>query len=267
MNPPQVWKAVGAILLVCALQLYGQPTASGAATCTTFDPLGSTSTQPQSINPAGVITGYYFDANFVAHGFLRAPNGTLTTFDPPGYPNNTLAINSVGNSLAINPAATITGSYVDNISGYVHGFLRVTTGGEEQPPKVTFTTFDVPGPPGSPPQALTLWPSTRWGRSRDTTLTVAALLTASCGLPTVSSPPSIPRGPYSTSNRSTPRPSTRRERSRVFTQTQASCFTASCGPQYTVANGINPAGAIIGFYTENLHYTTARITLSCGPQR
>jgi hypothetical protein len=75
MNPQQVWKLVGAILLVFGLQLYGQRPASGAATYTTFDPLGSTGTQPQGINPAGAITGYYYDATGVAHGLVRAPTG------------------------------------------------------------------------------------------------------------------------------------------------------------------------------------------------
>ena len=52
-----------------------------AATYTTFDPAGSTYTQPQAISPAGAITGYYNDANGTPHGFLRARNGTLTPFD------------------------------------------------------------------------------------------------------------------------------------------------------------------------------------------
>ena len=34
------------------------------------------------MNPEGVIAGYYYDANFAAHGFLRAKDGTITTFDP-----------------------------------------------------------------------------------------------------------------------------------------------------------------------------------------
>jgi hypothetical protein len=36
------------------------------------------------INPAGVIAGEYADASFVFHGFVRAANGTITTFDAPG---------------------------------------------------------------------------------------------------------------------------------------------------------------------------------------
>jgi hypothetical protein len=59
------------------------------ATITTFDAPGSTYTIPLGINPAGVTTGYYYDAGFVAaHGFLRAPDGTITTFDAPGATYN-----------------------------------------------------------------------------------------------------------------------------------------------------------------------------------
>ena len=47
-----------------------------AQTITTFDPPGSISTQPNSINQAGAITGtYYTPGNPFAqqHGFLRTP--------------------------------------------------------------------------------------------------------------------------------------------------------------------------------------------------
>ena len=49
----------------------------------------------------GAVTGYCYDANGMAHGFLRASGGTITTFDAPG---------SLGTLPAsINPAGTITG--------------------------------------------------------------------------------------------------------------------------------------------------------------
>jgi hypothetical protein len=161
----QLRKLTGVTLLVCSLLLYGERRVSGAetegkATIIVFDAPGASTGQfqgtfPTAINPAGAIVGYYYGTvldqfgNNIPQAFLRAPNGKFTTFDPPGYPNNTLFINTVGNTLAINPAGAITGSYVD-ANGFVHGFLRVTTGGDERAPKVTFTTFDVPGPPGSP---------------------------------------------------------------------------------------------------------------------
>ena len=62
------------------------------------------------------------------HGFLRAPDGTITTFDPPG------SIYTVPTS--INPSGAITGYYQDASQGW-HGFLRATDG--------TLTTFDPPG--------------------------------------------------------------------------------------------------------------------------
>ena len=43
-----------------------------AATITTFDGPGSISTLPRSINPAGAITGVYYDASGALHGFLRS---------------------------------------------------------------------------------------------------------------------------------------------------------------------------------------------------
>lgn len=110
-------------------------------TFTTFDAPGAGTDPGQGtftgwlacINPAMAIAGYYLDAGNVNHGFLRARDGTITTFDAPGagtgagqgtYPQN------------VNLAGVITGNYWDS-SGMAHGFLRAPDG--------TFTTFDVPG--------------------------------------------------------------------------------------------------------------------------
>ena len=35
------------------------------------------------INPKGQISGYFIDANYAYHGFLRSPDGKVTTFDVP----------------------------------------------------------------------------------------------------------------------------------------------------------------------------------------
>ena len=40
-------------------------------------------TFPEAINSAGVVTGIFGDENFLAHGFIRAQNGVITTFDVP----------------------------------------------------------------------------------------------------------------------------------------------------------------------------------------
>ena len=45
---------------------------TSSGTVTTFDPPGSTFTDPVSINPGGKIAGDYSDANNVSHGFVFA---------------------------------------------------------------------------------------------------------------------------------------------------------------------------------------------------
>src|SRR5207302_114184 len=45
---------------------------------------GTQGTIGSGINPPGVIAGYYSDASNVTHGYVRAPDGTFTTFDAPG---------------------------------------------------------------------------------------------------------------------------------------------------------------------------------------
>jgi hypothetical protein len=130
MNRKQVRKAVAATLQAFGLQLYalGRGVEPNPPAYATFDSSGSAFTQPQAINPDGVIAGYYYDTAFTAHGFVRSLNGTITEFDPPGCVNNILAN-------GITSDGTIAGSYVD--SGFVaHGFLRS--------PQGVFTEFDAP---------------------------------------------------------------------------------------------------------------------------
>src|SRR6516165_346628 len=88
---------------------------------------------PMGINPAGAITGFYVDASSAQHGFVRAPGGQITEFDPTGSIfTNPNAIDQVGN---------ITGFYFDaNFVG--HGFLRTPDG--------TITSFDAPGADHTP---------------------------------------------------------------------------------------------------------------------
>jgi hypothetical protein len=75
--------------------------------------------------------GFFYDANVVGHGFLRASDGTMTTFDPTG------SIYTSAN--AINFEGATTGSWQD-ASNVIHGFLRSRDG--------TLTTFDAPGSNG-----------------------------------------------------------------------------------------------------------------------
>jgi hypothetical protein len=84
-----------------------------------------------------VIAGFVEDDNFVNHGFVRAANGSFTTFDVRGA----CACANLGTfPQSINLGGTITGSYVD-ANGLSHGFVRSANG--------AITTFDVPDAPGA----------------------------------------------------------------------------------------------------------------------
>ena len=114
---------------------------AGDGTITAFDVpaaakgpgLGTTTFWAQCVNSAGAVTGSYFDQNGAAHGFVRAPDGTITTFDAPGA--------GTGSGLgtytwAINPAGTTAGASQDN-NGVYHGLLRTADG--------KITLFDIKG--------------------------------------------------------------------------------------------------------------------------
>jgi hypothetical protein len=109
---------------------------ASTGTFTTVDfPAAVNGTAPLAINPAGVITGFYYDVNFAEHGFARAADGTLTTFDPPG--------SIFTNPAAIDPAGAVVAYYQD-ASLLLHGFLRAPDG--------TFTTIDFPAAMAHPPR-------------------------------------------------------------------------------------------------------------------
>src|SRR5205809_325616 len=61
------------------------------------------------LNPAGVIAGSSLDASDVYHGVLRAPDGTITTFDVPGAGTGPFQGTL---PLAINQTGSIRGSYI-----------------------------------------------------------------------------------------------------------------------------------------------------------
>ena len=125
-------KTTVALWLVLWVLGLGVSASAQEGTFVTFDAPGAGTgadqgTYAQAVNPAGVITGYYYDTNSFAHGFVRAADGTITTFDPPG---------STGTfAYAINTAGVIAGEYFD-ASFVEHGFVRPSNGSP-------FTTFDV----------------------------------------------------------------------------------------------------------------------------
>ncbi len=108
---------------------------------TTFDAPGAgtaayqgTATNRWSLNARGEFSGFYIDASGVWHGFLRFPDGQITTFDDPLAGND----GSTGQGTepeAINNLGTIVGLYQD-ANNVLHGFLRTRDG--------TFTNFDDP---------------------------------------------------------------------------------------------------------------------------
>jgi hypothetical protein len=83
-----------------------------------------------SVNLAGVLTGYYDDANGLSHGFLRSPKGEFKTFEVPGsgcYGTFPIDLNLEG---------AVVGYYTD--PNYLfHAFLRSPDG--------KFRTFVGPG--------------------------------------------------------------------------------------------------------------------------
>jgi len=57
----------------------------------------------------------YADSNFVSHGFVRAADATIVTFDVPGA--------SGTGPTSISPSGAIMGSYSD-ANGVSHAFVR-----------------------------------------------------------------------------------------------------------------------------------------------
>ena len=116
------------ILCTClVLAASSQAQATTTHQFTTIDVPGSVATLALQTAPGGGVIGYYIDdVGFAFHGFLRAPDGTITTFDAPGA--GTQAAFSQGTfAYGLNPAGAIAGVYGD--ANFVsHGFLRDSNG-------------------------------------------------------------------------------------------------------------------------------------------
>jgi len=81
---------------------------------------GTFGTVPGSINTGGVIAGVYQDANGVFHGFQRATDATITSFDAPRAGGSGMFQGTAGAS--INDSSAITGVYAD-ANNVFHGYL------------------------------------------------------------------------------------------------------------------------------------------------
>ncbi|HWY15711.1 MAG TPA: hypothetical protein VNX86_11295 [Rhizomicrobium sp.] len=89
-------------------------------------------TLPSGVNDKGVVAGTYLGSDDHDHGFLRAPDGTITSFDAGQSGNTAVA--------AINTNGTVTGSFGDG------GFLRLPDG--------AITTFAVAGAQATVPAGI-----------------------------------------------------------------------------------------------------------------
>jgi len=98
-------------------------------------------------NDLGVIVGFYTDANVVAHGFLRAPDGNIISFDVPGAGLG-VGLDQGTFAYCINDLGAIAEAFEDSSSVY-HGFLRAPDG--------SFTTFDAPGAGTGANQGTCAW--------------------------------------------------------------------------------------------------------------
>ena len=121
------------------------PLSSAQATFLSFDePQAGNAfgggTYPVAINSNGVIVGFYFDAQKLQHGFLRAADGTFTSFDAPGaLATDPTAISSNGIVVGVYSHPTST-------SNLPYGFLRYANG--------QFVTLLAPGTAYTVPIAI-----------------------------------------------------------------------------------------------------------------
>src|SRR5208337_2908445 len=98
---------------------------------TTFDdphagtnPGQGTSVAIPGLSAFGVIAGYYIDANNVYHGFLRTPDGRLTTVDVHGAGDGPGQGSGIG---SINSEGDVVGDYTD-ANNTSHAFVRSASG-------------------------------------------------------------------------------------------------------------------------------------------
>ncbi len=109
-------------------------------TITSFDAPGAGASELEGtfalgINASGAITGVYSNSMGVTHGFIRAADGTFTTFDAPDAGSTSPGIEGTI-PISINTNGDVTGMYVDDNHAY-HGFVRLAADG-------TVTEFDAP---------------------------------------------------------------------------------------------------------------------------
>ncbi len=116
----------------------------GPGSCTSGTPAGCYGNEATAINLWGFIVGNFADnsANLVQHSYIRAPDGSFTTFEAPGAGKGPgQGTGCPGCNLGFNQWGVIAGSYLD-ASNVFHGFLRNPDG--------KFVTFEAPGADTTP---------------------------------------------------------------------------------------------------------------------
>jgi hypothetical protein len=189
MDGLQGTKKFKEILLACRSHVNAEsasPNAQAAVkggSFTIFDVPGadpSSGPSPAAINNAGMIVGTYVDPAYTTHSFLRAPDGTVTPFDPPGAVCDAAVSNECSTASGINAAGIITGEYVD-ASAHTHGYLRTPDG--------QFRTFDVPGSDNATSPMAINAAGTVTGMYRDTAGLTRGFLRQANGIITAFDPP------------------------------------------------------------------------------
>lgn len=77
-----------------------------------------------SINGLGDTAGYYYDANYVAHSYIRSADGTFTEFEVPGAGTN---LYTGAWPIMIDDSKTVIGFYYDN-NFASHSYIRLADG-------------------------------------------------------------------------------------------------------------------------------------------
>ena len=119
--------------------------APGAGMNANASPQGTYPCLETCTNSAGAITGFLYDAGYALHGFVRQPDGEITTVDAPRAATGAF-LGTVSGS--INTEGTLAGYLVDSNNAY-HGFVSTPNG--------DFVTFDVPLSSQTPGQGTVVY--------------------------------------------------------------------------------------------------------------
>ena len=132
-------------LAICMLML-GVPAIAQQPTITTIDvphagTIGGYGTEAIAICPTGQIAGFYAGYSNSVHAYVRATDGTITTFDGPGAGTGAGTIplptgSNPGTYAIAGDACGLVAGYVVDSRDVAHGYLRGVDG--------TLTMFDVP---------------------------------------------------------------------------------------------------------------------------